>query len=198
VITGGIRSLVHVIVLEEVALLPQPSTAVNILVWEDEQLVVDTAPSVAVTVTELQASVAVAVPRAASISEADGLHPREVAVPVAVITGGVRSFVHVTVLIAVAELPQPSEAVKVLTCDQVQPLDCTAPSVNVTFGVLQAAVAVADPKAASIAEAEGLQPRVTEGDIILIAGGLGALSQVTVLEEVALLPQPSTAINVLV
>jgi hypothetical protein len=115
-----------------------------------------------------------------------------------VITGGVRSFVHVTVLIAVAELPQPSEAVKVLTCDQVQPLDCTAPSVNVTFGVLQAAVAVADPKAASIAEAEGLQPRVTEGDIILIAGGLGALSQVTVLEEVALLPQPSTAINVLV
>jgi hypothetical protein len=120
VITGGIRSLVHDTVLTAVAVLPQPSTAVNILVLDDEQLDVDTAPSVNVIVVVLQPSLAVADPSAASISEAEGLQPRVVAVPVAVMTGGIRSLVQLTVLIAVAELPQPSEAVKVLTCDQVQ------------------------------------------------------------------------------
>jgi len=77
-------------------------------------VVVDTTPSVAVTETVLQASVAVAVPSAALISEAAGLQPREVAVPVAVITGGTRSEVHVTVLDVVAVLPQPSTAVNIL------------------------------------------------------------------------------------
>ena len=86
----------------------------------------------------------------------------------------------------------------VLTCEKAQPLLITAPSVNVTIGVLQAAVAVADPSAAVISEAEGLQPRVTVAGVIIIVGGLGALSQVTVLVIVALLPQPSTAVNVLV
>ena len=43
-------------------------------------------------------------------------------------TGGIRSLVQLTVLIAVAELPQPSEAVKVLTCEKVQPLEVAAPS----------------------------------------------------------------------
>ena len=113
-------------------------------------------------------------------------------------TGGVLSAVHVTVLAAVAELPQPSEAVNVLTCDLEQLLDCTAPSVNVTIGVLQAAVAVADPSAAVISEADGLQPRVTEAGVIIIAGALGALNQVTVLVMVAVLPHPSVAENVLV
>ena len=69
-------------------------------------------------------------------------------------------MVHVTVVEAVAELPQPSEAMNVLVCEAEQPLDCTAPSVNVTDGVPQAAVAVAEPRAAVISEAEGLQPRV--------------------------------------
>jgi hypothetical protein len=115
-----------------------------------------------------------------------------------VITGGVRSLVQLTVLIAVAELPQPSEAMNVLTCEKAQPLEVTAPSVNVTIGVLQAAVAVADPSAAVISAAEGLQPRVTEAGIIIMVGALGVLSQLTVLEVVAELPQPSTAVNILV
>ena len=113
-------------------------------------------------------------------------------------TGGVRSAVHETVLTAVAELPQPSEAMKVLICDWVQPLVCTAPSVKVRIGVLHAAVAVADPRAALISEAEGLQPRVTEAGVTIIVGGLGALNQVTVLVIVAVLPQASMAANVLV
>ena len=86
----------------------------------------------------------------------------------------------------------------VLTCEKAQPLEVTAPSVNVTIGVLQAAVAVADPSAAVISEAEGLQPRVTKAGVIIMVGALGALSQVTVLVMVAVLPQPSTAVNVLV
>src|SRR6187551_891422 len=198
VITGGTRSLVQLTVLEVVAVLPQPSTAVNILVCEEEQEDVTIAASVNDTVGVLQPSVAVAVPSAASIAEASGLQPKIFVVPVAVMTGDVRSLVQLTVLIAVALLPQPSEAMKVLICEKAQPLDCTAPSVNVTIGVLQAAVAVAEPSAASIAEAKGLQPRVTEAGIIIMVGALGVLSQVTVLEVVAELPQPSTAVNVLV
>ena len=63
------------------------------------------------------ASVAVAVPNASLISEADGLHPSVSVVPPTTPVGGVTSSVHVTVLDAVVELPQPSFAVKVLVCD---------------------------------------------------------------------------------
>ena len=42
-----------------------------------------------------------------------------------------------------------------------------------TVGVPQAAVAVAEPSAAVISEAEGLQPRVTKAGVIIIVGGLG-------------------------
>ncbi len=71
--------------------------------------------SLDVIVTGPHASVAVAVPSAASISEAAGLHPKVLVVPVAVIVGAVLSAVHVTVLDAVAVLPQASLAVNVLT-----------------------------------------------------------------------------------
>jgi len=49
----------------------------------------DTGPSINVTVGIPQASVAVAVPRAAVISEAEGLQPKVNVVPVAVIAGAV-------------------------------------------------------------------------------------------------------------
>ena len=71
----------------------------------------------------------------------------------------------------------------VLVCEAEQPLDCTGPSVTVTDGVPQAAVAVADPRAAVISAAEGLQPRVATAPVIIIVGGLGALVHVTVLEQ---------------
>jgi len=51
------------------------------------------------------------------MAEAAGLHARVNVVPVAVIVGGERSFVHVTVLDVVIELPHPSVAVNVLVCD---------------------------------------------------------------------------------
>jgi hypothetical protein len=52
--------------------------------------------------------VAVAVPSAAVISEADGLQPRVAVAPVIVITGGFLSATHVMVLEVVAVLPQAS------------------------------------------------------------------------------------------
>ena len=75
-------------VLEVVAVLPQASLAVNVLVCDALHDVVDIAPSLVVIVVVLQPSVAVAVPRAASISEASGLQPRVATAPVIVITGG--------------------------------------------------------------------------------------------------------------
>ena len=70
-----------------------------------------------VNVVAPQSSVAVALPRAASIADEVGLHPSVEVVPVAVITGGVVLFVHVIVLDAVAVLPHASVAVHVLVCD---------------------------------------------------------------------------------
>ena len=170
----------------------------NILVCEAEQEVVDIVPSVDVIVAMLQPSVAVAEPSAAVISAVKGLQPRETSAYDPVNVGGTRSVVHVTTEEAVALLPQPSEALNVLVCEAEHPLDCTGPSVTVTDGVPQAAVAVAEPKAALISAAEGLQPSVGVAPVIIIVGGLGAFVQVTVLVIVAELPQASVAINVLV
>src|SRR6187549_3578330 len=185
-------------VLAAVAVLPQASITVNVLTCERSQPLLVTVPSLDDTVGTPHASVADAVPRAAFISAADGLHPSEVVVPPIVRTGGVRSLVHVTIVEAVALLPQPSEALNVLVCEREQPLDCTRPSVTITDGVLHAAVAVAEPSAALISEAEGLQPSVGVAPVIIIAGGLGALVHVTVVAAVAVLPQASIATNVLV
>src|SRR5204862_154212 len=132
------------------ALLPQASTAVNVLICVTVHPAVVAAPSVDVTVGVPQASLAVAVPSAASIAADVGLHPKVFVVPVAVIVGGVRSLVQVTVLDVVALLPQASTAVNVLICVTVHPAVVAAPSLDVTVGVPQASVAVAVPSAASI------------------------------------------------
>ena len=70
-----------------VAVLPQASVAINVLVCEALHEVVDTVPSVNVIVGVEQPSDAVAVPSAAAISEADGLQPSDGVVPVIVMTG---------------------------------------------------------------------------------------------------------------
>jgi hypothetical protein len=150
-----------------------------------------------VTVGVPQASVAVAVPSAASMAADDGLHPGVNVVPVAVIVGVVLSLVHVTVLEAVAVLPQASVAVHVLVCDLAQ-VPLTAPSTGVSVNVPQASVAVALPRAASIAADDGLHPRVTVVPVAVITGGVAAADQVIVLDVVAVLPQASVAVNVLV
>jgi hypothetical protein len=113
VITGGVTSEVQVTVLDAVLELPQASIAVNVLICVTIQPAVVASASLKVRlVTAPQPSVAVAVPRAALISAAVGLHASVLVVPVGVITGGVTSLVQVTVLDAVLELPQASIAVR--------------------------------------------------------------------------------------
>jgi hypothetical protein len=123
---------------------------------------VDTAPSVKLTAGVPQAADAVAVPRAALISEAAGLQPRVGVAPVIIIVGGLGALVHVTVLVTVAELPQASIAVNVLVCDALQLVVDTVPSEEVILVTgPQPSVAVAEPRAAVISLAAGLQPSVT-------------------------------------
>ena len=114
VITGATMSAVHVIVLADVAVLPQASLAVHVLVCEREQPLLVILPSFEVIVGVPHASVAVAVPKAPFISPAEGLQPSVIVVPPDVITGVILSNVHVTVLAAAAVLPQASLAIHVL------------------------------------------------------------------------------------
>ena len=156
-----VLSKVHVTVLDVVDVLPQPSLAVNVLVCDRPQLLLCNAPSLNVSVIGPQASVAVAVPNAAVISEAAGLHPSANDVPIDVMEGGVTSAVHETVLVIVDVLPQPSIATNVLVCDAVQPAAVILPSEELILGVLQASVAVAFPNAVFIAVEVGLHPSIT-------------------------------------
>src|SRR6185436_9620017 len=171
-IDGGVLSCVHVTVLEAVAVLPHPSLAVNVLTWVRSQPLLVIAPSEELIVVGPHPSVALAEPRAASISEEAGLQPRVVAVPLTMIDGGVLSWVHVTVLEAVAVLPQPSLAVNILTWVRSQPLLATAPSEELIVVGPHPSVAVAEPRAASISEEAGLQPSVVAVPLTVIDGGV--------------------------
>jgi hypothetical protein len=157
-----------------------------------------TAPSVNVTIGVLHAAVAVAEPSAAVISVAEGLQPRVTKAGVIIIVGGLGALSQVTVLEVVAELPQPSTAVNILVCEEEQLLVDTAPSVNVIVAMLQPSVADAEPSAAVISAVKGLQPSGTTTYDPVNVGGIRSLIQVTVLEVVDVLPQPSTAVNILV
>jgi hypothetical protein len=133
----------------------------NVLICDRVQLLDCTLPSVKLTIGVLQAAVAVAEPSAAVISAAEGLQPSVTVAGVTIIVGGLGALNHVTVLDTVAELLQPSTAVKVLVCEEEQEVVDTAPSVNDIVGVAHPSVALAEPSAAVISEEEGLQPSGT-------------------------------------
>ena len=157
-----------------------------------------TLPSLELIVVLPQASVAVAVPSATLISAADGLQPSVVVVPPVVITGAVLSAVHVIVLDAVAVLPQASLAVKVLVCEREQLLLEILPSLEVMVVFPQASVAVAEPSAALISAADGLQPSVVVVPLVVTTGATLSADHVIVLDAVAVLPHASIAVQVLV
>src|SRR5687767_257214 len=196
--TGAVTSAVHVTVLDAVEVLPQKSLAVNVLVCERLHPLLVTLPSLEDTVGVPQASAAVAVPSALLMSLAAGLHPSAVVVPPVVSTGAVTSAVHVTVLEAVAVLPQKSIALNVLVCERAQPLLVTLPSLEDTVGMPHASVAVAVPRALLISLATGLHPSVVVVPPVVSTGAVTSAVHVTVLEAVEVLPQKSLAVNVLV
>ena len=197
VIDGTCKSSVHVTVLDVLAVLPHASIIVHDLVCERLHPVVVIAPSVCVTVGVLHASVEVAVPNAASNTAADGLHPGFKDVPFAVIET-VLSNVHVTVLDVVDVLPHASLAVNVLICDLLHPLLCNKPSLNEIVTGPQASVAVAVPNAKEISEAIGLHPSDKDVPVAFMVGGDTSAVHDTVFDIVAVLPQASMAVNILV
>jgi hypothetical protein len=119
-----------------------------------------------------QSAEAVAEPRAALISEADGLQPRVATAPVIIIVGGLGASVQFIVLVSVAVLPHASVEVNVLVCDLKHPLLLIFPSLDTTVGIPHASVAVADPSAALIAAADGLQPGGNGICVTVIDGGV--------------------------
>ena len=74
----------------------------------------------------------------------------------------------------------------------------TLPSLEVMVVLPQASVAVAVPSAALISDADGLQPNVVVVPPVNIDGIVLSLVHVIVLDAVAVLPQASLAVNVLV
>ena len=197
-INGGVSSSIHATVLAVVAVLPHPSSAVNVLVCIRSHPLLTTSPSLCVMVVVPHASVADAVPNALLILAADGLQPIFVAVPPASISGGVISNVHVTVLAIVAVLPQPSIAVNVLVCVLLHPLLCNGPLLKANVGVLHRSVDDAVPNASFISPAVGLHPNVNEVPPASINGGVRSAFHVAVLAIDAVLPHPSLNIHVLV
>jgi hypothetical protein len=157
-----------------------------------------TSPSVTITAGVPQSAEAVADPKAAEISATDGLQPSVATAPVIMIVGGLGALVQVTVVEAVAVLPQASTAINVLVREAEQEVVVIVPSLNDSVGLPQASVAVAEPSAAVIADEVGLHPRVGIAPVMMIDGGVWSEVQFTVLEVVALLPQASIAVNVLV
>ena len=80
-----------------------------------------------------------------------------------------------------------------------QPLDDTVPVEADGVTGPQPSVAVAVPRAESIAAAEGLQPKVRVVPVAVITGATVSEVQVTVRDtEIAALPQASVAVHVLV
>ena len=84
--------------LDTVEKLPHASIAVNVLVCVRLQPLLNTAPSLIITVGVLHASDAAADPSAAVIAPADGLHPSCIGIKLPTNAGGVRSVIHITVL----------------------------------------------------------------------------------------------------
>ena len=192
-------SSLHVTVLETDAVFPHASIAVKVLVCDLLQVPL-IPPSEELIVGVPQASLAVAVPNAASISPPVGLHPSDRVVPLAVITGTSESIVQVTVLLtSIAILPQASVTLNVLVWESKHGSPLTTPSFEEGVPTVQLSVAVAVPNAASISPAVGLHPSDRVVPLAVITGISEFIVQVTVrLTSIAIFPQASVALNVLV
>jgi hypothetical protein len=198
VITGNSVSLVKLMVCEVVAVLPQASVAVHVLVIERSQPIPVSAASEKVAVRPVeQLSVTDAVPKAAAMSAAVGLHTGLVA-DVSVITGSSVSLVKLMVCVVEAVLPQASDTVQVLVIERSQPVPVSAASVKIAVRpVEQLSVTDAVPKAAAMLAAVGLHTGLLAA-VSVITGASVSLVKLTVCVAVAVLPQASVTVHVLV
>ena len=79
-----------------------------------------------------------------------------------------------------------------------QPLLVTALSLEVGVTAPQLSVAVAEPRAALIVDPDGLQPSVNVVPVAVITGGVVSRTVIVWFREALVLPQASTACQVLV
>ena len=186
--TGDVTSTVQVNTCVQVAVFPQPSVAVYVLVCVLKQPFGITAPSDDVIPGVPQSSVAVATPGAGTLS---GLHPRSEPTGQNVNTGGVTSTVQVNTCVQVDVFPHPSVAVYVLVCVLKHPSGITAPSDDVIPGVPQSSVAMAAPGAGIPI---GLQPRSEPRGQKVNTGGVTSTVQVNTCVQVAVFPHPCVAV----
>ena len=132
------------------------------------------------------------------ISAAEGLQPSATGAYDPVNVGGVRSVVQVTVLDSVAELPQPSTAVNVLICVKIQLAVVAVASVKCNISYSTATISSRSrTKCSSDISSRRITTKTTGAYDPLNVGGVRSDVQVTVLDIVAELLQPSTAVNVL-
>ena len=109
-ISGAMVSVVQVVVLLTIVVLPELSMAVHVRIFPNRQPVLKVLSDSAYDRTP-QLSEAVEDPRAVSIVAALGLHPRSTDVSFVLMTGAIRSTVHVAVLLTMVVLLQLSIAV---------------------------------------------------------------------------------------
>jgi hypothetical protein len=131
----------------------------------------------------------------------EGLHPKFPPAGTCVTVGGVVSTVQVAVRETVAELPHASVELHVRVWVWVQLLTISVPVETFSVGLEQLSLTVAEPRAAAIWSAVGLQPNIPLAGlpVAAIIGGVMSTVQVTVRATgVAALPQASLAFQVLV
>jgi len=186
--TGGVTSTVQVNTCVHVAVLPQPSVAVYVLVCVLKHPSGITAPNDEVIPGVPQSSVAMAAPGA---GKPLGLQPSSEPGGQNVNTGGITSTVQVNTCVQVAVFPHPSVAVYVLVCDLKHPSGITEPRDDVIPGVPQSSVAVATPGAGTLS---GLHPRSEPTGQNVNTGGVTSTVQVNTCVQVAVFPHPSVAV----
>src|SRR4030095_9144643 len=198
VIVGACVSRVKETVCDVVAVLPQASVAVQVLVTERVHPEPVSAPSTKLAVSPVeQLSLTLAVPNAAEMSEEVGLQFK-VDVPLTVIVGAWVSRVKETVCDVVAVLPQASVAVHVLVTLCVHPEPVSAPSTKLAVSpVEQLSLTLAVPNAPTISVEVGLQFRVPVLLTVIVGACVSRVKE-TVCDVVAVLPQASVAVQVLV
>src|SRR5436309_3663300 len=108
------------------------------------------------------------------------------------------SLLKLIVCEVVAVLPHASVAVQILVTVCVQPVPVSGPSVELAVNpVEQLSLTVAVPNAAAMSDEVGLQLTGVDAVTIMV-GACVSLVKVMVCEVVAVLPQPSVAVQVLV
>ncbi len=163
--TGAVATI-QVNVLVQVLVPPQAAVAVKVNTCERLQPLLVMLPAEQLTVTAPHSLLAVTAPPkfaiVAQVGRVAGLQPRSMVCPQLAKTGAVAT-IQVNVLVQVLVPPQAAVAVKVNTCERLQPLLVTVPGEQVTVTAPHSLLAVtAPPKFAIVAHvgrAVGLQPR---------------------------------------